>query len=112
MPDNHVPLEPVRPVGPGQPVVSTVSLLVAENARGEAKVPNEVAVHISIITGLVVLAVVAAAGVIDVFLGGWYGEAATISAQVRSWCQRWPILYVLMAWLLFHLTLPPCPPKS
>ena len=63
---------------------------------------------IPISSGLFVLAVLFFAGVLDVFLGTKYGTYATISFQIQTWCQRWPILYIAMAWLLFHLTSVPC----
>jgi hypothetical protein len=59
---------------------------------------------VSIIGGMFVLLTLAAAGILDLFLAGYWGPYATISEQIRGWCARWPVLYVALAWLLFHLT--------
>jgi hypothetical protein len=60
------------------------------------------------VAGVFVLVVLFLAGILDIFLGSKFGQYATISFQVQTWCQRWPVLYLVLAWLLFHLTSVPC----
>lgn len=66
---------------------------------------------VSISIGVFILAILFSAGVLDVYLGNRYGNASTISFQIQTWCQRFPILYIALAWLLFHLTKVPCKPE-
>jgi hypothetical protein len=74
-------------------------------------IPADAPTNVSTVGALFVIIVLAVAGGLDVYLAGWYGEYATISAQVRTWCSRWPVLYIALAWLLFHLTALPAPPR-
>lgn len=59
-----------------------------------------------------IILILAASGLLDLWLGGKWGTNATLSAQIGSWCQRYPILYVGMTWLLFHLTQLSCHKSS
>jgi hypothetical protein len=63
---------------------------------------------IPVIAGIFIIIVLCSAGMLDVFLGAKYGAMATVSFQIQTWCQKWPILYISIAWLLFHLTSVPC----
>lgn len=60
--------------------------------------------QVSLFAAYFVVGTLGLAGVLDVYLAGKFGRDATISAQVQIWCARWPILYIALAWLLFHVT--------